>query len=671
MEALDTPWDLPLLAQSLLKYLRADDVGLMVEKYLRLINESQGRHLFLEALVQSAALRDVYWHLESFLQDKKARLTDLHGEAGRAVKRLGFWDRGTLNALLEKGRYAEAIDRIVQEAKEPSPGQGRYRQVLWSFIHTFKQQRAHLPADTLKETTLFLLACLIRLLEDVPEWSSADRTERLLDLLHYDGELLLENELIEKELPARRAEVAEPLLEILKQERTSVATVRAVGALGQMREARAVPLLLEILNGDDDFVNKTCGRALEEIGPPVLSHAEAVLSGDHIGQKISLLGVLAQIPCEEAVDLLLKHYETLIREIPDVLLSTLENLGSRRALPLIERDIDKGERLFDDAFVLLCELHDVKHPKRERLRAESERRRKRDEVLIAKAETDGFESLLMDVKDPLFLKLECRACGRVYTYQVEEVLVSPEQMKRKDAPTDSAFFIRERIVCKNCGAEDDYRFASEAMVALMAELMRVGMLRQQKGDVPLEDQRVKLVDFRLMDGTRCSPREALHLYQQRIEADPKNPELHDRIGCVYRLWRRYDQAITHFQRAMALDPERIATLYHLAELYREMGREKEAIRAMEEFLNRAAKKPKLTREEREYFEATKEMFGLPDDFGEIRLFDPDDRSLGRAKPMVSKERLGPQPMLKKERVSLNAPCPCGSGKKYKRCCARA
>jgi len=85
-------------------------------------------------------------------------------------------------------------------------------------------------------------------------------------------------------------------------------------------------------------------------------------------------------------------------------------------------------------------------------------------------------------------------------------------------------------------------------------------------------------------------------------------------------------------------------------------------------------KLEFTREESEFFEAAKEMFGLPDDFEEIVLLDPRDRSLGWAK--VAKARGGLTPTVKKERVSkerisLNAPCPCGSGKKYKRCCARA
>jgi hypothetical protein len=74
-------------------------------------------------------------------------------------------------------------------------------------------------------------------------------------------------------------------------------------------------------------------------------------------------------------------------------------------------------------------------------------------------------------------------------------------------------------------------------------------------------------------------------------------------------------------------------------------------------------------EERAYFEEAKEMFGLPDDFEEIVLLDPHDRLLDRA--ATARARAGRRPIVAKEPVSLNAPCPCGSGKKYKRCCARA
>lgn len=673
-QANDDPWYLPSLTDSLLNYLSADDVELIVEKYLSLVTETPDRRALLQLMRDGAAVGDVYWHLESMLQDKKGRLTDVHGEAGRAAKRLGLFARGIIKGLLETGKYPQAISRIAQDAKKVSVGPSPYRRTLGAFIQAFEQNLSRLPEDTLKETSLLVLACLIRLLEEAPEWSAHDPTDRLLEILHYDGEFPLENELIEKVLPSRGSEVVEPLLDILKQKEVGSATLRAVGALGRMREARAVPSLLEYLKGDDDFVNETCTQALEDIGSPVLSQAEAVLRGDDVGQKISLVSVLAKLPFEETVDLLLGHYETLVRETPDMLLSALEDLGSRRAAPLVERDIGKGERIYDDTFLLLCELHGVKHPMLGKLRAEQARWRQRDEAFLAKFEEGGFEKLLMEVDEPFHLKLECRACGRSYTYDIEEIFVSPEVMKRKEAATESAFFLREHIICKNCGAEDEYRLTGEAMAVLTVETMRLTMIQKRQGDVPPEDQRLKIVDFRLMDGTRCTPREALDMYKRRIEAEPNNPDLHDRIGCVYRLWRRYDEALTHFQRAMELDPERVATLFHLAELYREMGQEKTAIQAMEDFLNRAARKPKLTREEREYFEATKEMFGLPDDFEEIRLFDPRDRSLSRAKatqarggltPTVKKERVS------KERISLNAPCPCGSGKKYKRCCARA
>jgi tetratricopeptide (TPR) repeat protein len=414
---------------------------------------------------------------------------------------------------------------------------------------------------------------------------------------------------------------------------------------------------------------QTYEQALKQIGSPVVAAAEAVLKDEDVGQKISLLEVLSKIPFEESVSLLLNHYDDLLQEIPDMLLMALEDLGDHRAMPLIERDIGKEEFDFDHAFLLLCELHGLKHPMLPKLRADIERAERRSEAAMERAETEGLDALLADDPGPLHLKLKCRACSRVYSYDIEEVFVNPEEKKQKDSPADSAFFIRERIICKNCGAEDDYSFTNEAMLRLTVEIVRQEALTKQGCDPSEVRSRVKLIEFGLQDGTRCTPREALEIYKRRIAADPKDPELYLRLANVYTFLHRYEDAMAYYQQALALDPDHLLTFFHLANAYGMMGQEQKAMRTMEEFLNRAARKPRLTPLERECFEEAKEAFGLPDDFEDIMFIDRKGKPLHRLEATRTKGYLTAKPTPPSFTTAKpNQFCPCGSGKKYKKCC---
>jgi hypothetical protein len=91
--------------------------------------------------------------------------------------------------------------------------------------------------------------------------------------------------------------------------------------------------------------------------------------------------------------------------------------------------------------------------------------------------------------------------------------------------------------------------------------------------------------------------------------------------------------------------DRVFMLERLAELYEETGREEAAVLRRE--IERAkASKPAAT--------AQRE-----------RAVDCDEEPLPRSRGSVVDDLLG-----RKIRVGRNDPCPCGSGKKFKKCCSR-
>ncbi|MGI0495510.1 tetratricopeptide repeat protein [Alkalinema pantanalense CENA528] len=75
--------------------------------------------------------------------------------------------------------------------------------------------------------------------------------------------------------------------------------------------------------------------------------------------------------------------------------------------------------------------------------------------------------------------------------------------------------------------------------------------------------------------------EAITAYQKAIELNPKFAYPHNGLGAVYYYQKRYDEAISAYQKAIELDPKYASPHYNLGNLYQEHKRYDEAITAYE------------------------------------------------------------------------------------------
>ena len=260
-------------------------------------------------------------------------------------------------------------------------------------------------------------------------------------------------------------------------------------------------------------------------------------------------------------------------------------------------------------------------------------------------------------RSTLRLALECRGCGRTYRYDVETVYMDPEQI-------DADPVIPDRIKCRGCGRWDHYAFTPEAHADVLIESIRLLTLLLSGNMTPRSA--VTLVSSGLQDGRQMSPEEALRDYERRLAEIPDDPGLHVGHGNVLRFLKRFEAAAASYRRALDLDPHAVEAHWSLAQLAAECGDDAEVARWIERCLHvlPRARFYRLGEGEREdLVEAVRESakhFGIGADHvaDGVRSAEPD-REPGR------ESRPG---QVSRPTVGRNAPCPCGSGKKYKKCC---
>jgi tetratricopeptide (TPR) repeat protein len=415
------------------------------------------------------------------------------------------------------------------------------------------------------------------------------------------------------------------------------------------------------------------------------------------------LHMLGRYPTEGVVRFLLDHFEHYMSQpFPSEFVDAIQRVGSQQFLRPLAQEWREGEKLIRNTVWLLAKLHGLEKDKSiQHIHRDIEAEEQMKDIL---EDADMLHDALHNL--PLNLPLRCKVCRRTYRYKVEKVFVG----KKTEEVS-----LGQIIQCKGCGSLETYETTQETFAVLGAELMRVTLLMRIEEDgeppeTPLTPQPAKMVaSGRLFN----SLPEAYHYVKKALEEDPENAELQRRLGNILRNGLRPDLAVPYYQEALRLNPRDVESRYSLADVLLEQERYKEAIPHVETqvslcrdetlddevrrsafagLLNHVSLIREKTGRHIELFPAPLE---LPERSGNrepvvLHLFDldPDNpRDFEKAyrmflgKPLPPEElvhsRKMPEPIytqptapLRAEKVGRNEPCPCGSGKKYKRCHGR-
>ncbi len=273
--------------------------------------------------------------------------------------------------------------------------------------------------------------------------------------------------------------------------------------------------------------------------------------------------------------------------------------------------------------------------------------------------------------------------------------------------------------CSHCDAVDDYELAGDSYLKLTGRLLE--FLSQNRSE------RVFIAEPRLWDGTILRrPSQALARLRELARQQPNRAEAHRRQGNGCERFGELVEAEAAWRRALEIDANDVESAYSLAKI---LMRSPEKAAEGFTFLQRALEAlPKATYPDAEARRNTaRAVFGIvrslakdgeplalmavwprgkirnepvvcassvnlhnvldvwerlvefaasPDVFGLALTPElPEDEPtilerllVGDADPVPYAPLRKAEPVRVASRVGRNAPCPCGSGKKYKRCC---
>jgi tetratricopeptide (TPR) repeat protein len=439
-----------------------------------------------------------------------------------------------------------------------------------------------------------------------------------------------------------------------------------------------------------------------------------------------LNALLADMPTPAVAEFLHEHFEHYMRH-PDVksFIEALETVASEHFLAPLRHEWRAGEPVLGRAITFLATLHGVEDQQIRQIRRDVAPQQRAFNRFKAQAEQEpdqAFQEMLED--SPFTLPLRCTACGRTYHYALQKVFVDPQQ--------PSNISIGQIVQCKGCGSLETYEQTSATRLALTAEVLRLSLLAQQRAaqtgqraqppETPLILQRPQI----MAAGRRFNTiREAYWFLREELQKHPESGDLHRRLGLILKNGAQPDLALPYLLKASALAPDDAEAYYNIIEILVGQERYREAIPHLETLIRLCREGEMDEQQRRDLFgglleqvvvleSKTKHRFELwprlsPQAAGELApgpptvyltsldLSNPREferayqlfltgalpeaprqgalRSLWDAfseaeAPAEDEAFVPPQPVRVLPKVGRNSPCPCGSGKKYKRCCGR-
>jgi tetratricopeptide (TPR) repeat protein len=309
-------------------------------------------------------------------------------------------------------------------------------------------------------------------------------------------------------------------------------------------------------------------------------------------------------------------------------------------LELLEQHLPRQQRLFDKTFYQIAQLLGVAHPDLEPIA---------ERVQKARADLQAHRAALQRgdwFNQTLRLELKCPVCGDSNEYEVQRVAVNP-------GSKETDLLLAHEFPCASCDHWADFEFTPGAHMALTAELLKLAA----DSDAGLADQsKVLIMAEAPYNGQRLPVGEVVSRCKLALANHPDSIADWLRLGyCYHQILSRPHHGLEYAERALALEPNAVEAVFQKAESMAMRGEAAAAFQLLDQAL-----------ESKERW-----RFFLTDVANPARLtaqfahvYNELLRSLGR----TDRARLHSTFLGASKKVGRNDPCPCGSGKKYKKCC---
>ncbi len=534
-----------------------------------------------------------------------------------------------------KSRYGEK----AYQAWLKHEGSARRNIAALDAIYSNMSLETGIALDWMTRASLLIFSFLLEYQPLIALDIEALDKEELLGVFFQDRDDSLEDERIMERLREQKEgdQIIHACLEYVRNDPDSLANERILEFLSSRMDEIVAKSLLEVDTGNPELWDRI-PEAVSKLSERAMRFVPSLLGEDDTLKWRYALGVLKELPIEGSINLILEHWDGFLENEKELFLETLRNIGDARLIPLLGHEVKEGEVEEEQLFYLLCLINGVSDPRLSRIRQELEKREQRIRN-IAKG------SLKDVLAEPLKVELKCLRCKRAYHYAVDEVMIDG---------SSGDFHIVDPIRCKNCGSVDHYEVTSDGTMSIMARSIltiageeKVGALEEKGPITYIKGQRI--------DGRQMSLGEGLVYYEKKLEKSPDHlPSLLGYANTL-RMAKRSEEAAPLYQRILDRDPTAVEAYVSLAQIAEAKG----VLGDAHFYYEKASE----CIHSGKYYRVSMDL----EDFKEAVLSHYTRLSvqLGRNTRMPSRATAAP-PEIK--RIGRNAPCPCGSGKKYKKCC---
>ena len=506
-------------------------------------------------------------------------------------------------------------------------------------VRTRDPRREDVPSAT---GQMFLALLAETFVIDRPDASVLDIHEFLRRLALELYPHPFQGELCDRIASFPRDQVVDALRGYLPEHVDSNAELHLVRMMQRLAWPEFVPLLIDLVGEDGgDSVCEDAARALERIGEPAEREILERWKDLDPSQRIYLGDVLGEIGGAETVDHLVRLFPTMRGRDLELWCDWAESIPDVRLLELLDPELKRHHPAVENAFLTIATVLGVDHPQLAAVRERSEKQRRE----FQQRRSEGILAPLATGKPTLRMELECPECGDVNCYDVKELFIDPDH-RTKDP------YIADEFACVSCGRFTDLKIGSRADLALIAETVKI--VAAKRSNSPYESP-LKFVGMTIEGGRRVTPGEAIGYYRSLVEKNPNSVEAHLGLGNCYYHVNRKRQAAECFRHCLVLDEACPEAALSLGRCLRDQGQREAAYRILRDAYRRRAQWT---------FHRLRGASPLDLELDVVELIENLRPEIAPDDPPF----LAPRASVSRTKVGRNDPCPCGSGKKYKKCC---
>jgi tetratricopeptide (TPR) repeat protein len=357
-----------------------------------------------------------------------------------------------------------------------------------------------------------------------------------------------------------------------------------------------------------------------------------------LSQKIYGGTVIVCIGGQAVADFAYNRFDELLRSDLQFSCRLLQSAPDLRLLQRLRPELHRKQEPIDETFFRLSRLLGVK----DELLPDVQKRIEQYQIKRNKALANFEKGDFVSDRNTLSLSLICADCGETNDYEVKRVSLAPEGGKH---------VIADELHCLSCGALSEFEFSAMATMTIMAEAVRIGAALKM-GE---KDFKPLLSYEQVRNEGKVQPLSVAYAdLREKISINPNDSLSLFRLGNILAGIDRPKAALDCFRKAHTSNPLIIDAIINFAYALSNANQKQEAFAMLSNALKNSANW--------QCYAAHPTVKGL--EFAQI--YNQLLRELGRNDlPALHPGFLSAAP-----KVGRNDPCPCGSGKKFKKCCMK-